>query len=171
MKRGIRASGMRRAGALVESTLADLRLEKPVLEQKIIASWPGVVGPQIAAATTPERIRESTLFVACKSSMWANELSLHKTEILKGLNAAAGKNVLADIRFSGRGFRKTEENCKQTEREETISDVAPTGDDLAAAEEVAAVCCSEELAARVRQAMLAGKRLQRLRAKEGDGDG
>jgi len=171
MTRRLRTSGMARVGSFVQSTLGSLGVQERVLEQKVVASWAEVVGPQIAAATNPQRIREGTLFVACKSSMWANELSLHKPQILKGLNAAAGKNVVTDIRFNARGFRRADSNSEQAPDKGEAPDIVLTTDDVMAAERVAAVCGSEELAVRVKQAMLAGKRLERLRAKESDSDG
>lgn len=172
MRRSIHTSGMSRVGSFVQATLGSLGVEERVLEQKVLGSWPEVVGPQIAAATNAERISDGTLFVTCKSSMWSNELSLHKPQIVKRLNAAVGKNIVGDIRFSARGFRRNDSKNRVTRRAEPALDSIPlTPDDLKAVDQVAAACESEDLAVKVKQAMLAGKRMQRLKAKEAEIDG
>lgn len=151
-----RKSNISRLGGMLRSTLQDLGIQERILEQQAIAKWKGVVGPQIAASTTPESVREGILFVCCKSSMWSSELSLHKDDIVKRLNAAVGKPIVKDIRFSARGF------CKSSgESEEIAAPVvgeAPIStEQVKAAEEVAATCSSEELAEKVRRAILTSK--------------
>lgn len=152
-----RRSGMARIGGMLKPTLQSLGIQERVLEQQAIAKWKSVVGRQIAASTTPEAVREGTLFVCCKSSMWSSELSLHKDDILKRLNEAVGKPVIKDIRFSARGFRRT-----AAEAEAGISTVSkrnpPSPEDVRAAEEVAAACSSEELAEKVKRAFLVSRR-------------
>ncbi len=83
-------------------------MQQRILEQQAMAKWREVVGPQIAASSRPDSVREGMLFVTCKSSMWSSELSLHKPDIVKRLNAAVGKKIIEDIRFTARGFRKAD---------------------------------------------------------------
>jgi len=63
--------------------------------------WDDVVGEQVSGATQVLAIRSgNTLVVRAKSSVWANELSLLKTDILNRLNRAiGGGRVLTDLRF------------------------------------------------------------------------
>jgi len=150
-----RRSNISRIGGMLKSTLQDLGIQERVLEQKAIAQWKGVVGPQIAASTTPESVRDGILFVCCKSSMWSSELSLHKDDIVKRLNAAVGKPVVKDIRFSARGFRKSSGESERTTVPEPKVPISP--EEVKAAEEVAAACSSEELAEKVRRAILTSK--------------
>lgn len=150
-----RRSNISRIGGMLKSTLQDLGIQERVLEQKAIAQWKGVVGPQIAASTTPESVRDGILFVCCKSSMWSSELSLHKDDIVKRLNAAVGKPVVKDIRFSARGFRKSSGESERTTEPEPSVPISP--EEVKAAEEVAAACSSEELAEKVRRAILTSK--------------
>lgn len=44
--------------------------------------------------------------MAVKSSVWANELSLLKADIIKKLNRHLGRGTIVDIRFQARGFLK-----------------------------------------------------------------
>jgi hypothetical protein len=171
MRPGFRRSSVTRVGSFLRGTLQDLGVQERILEQQALAKWREVVGPQIAASSRPDGIRERVLFVTCKSSMWSNELSLHKPDIVKRLNAAVGKKIIDDIRFSARGFRKAEPAAKTEKPDPAVDSVPLSGDEVGAVEEVAAICESEELAAKVRRAMLTSKRMRLLRAKEGDSDG
>jgi len=172
MRSGFRRSGVTRIGSFVKSTLQDLGVQEKILEQRALAKWREIVGPQIAASSRPDRIRDGVLFVACKSSMWSNELSLHKQDIVKRLNAAVGKQIVKDIHFSARGFRKSEPAREKSSRKELgVDSVELSGDEIGAVEQVVAVCESEELASKVKQAVIASKRMRHLRGKEGESDG
>lgn len=167
MRSGFRRSTVTRVGSFMKSTLRDLGVQERILEQQALAKWRDVVGPQIAASSKPDSIREKTLFVTCKSSMWSNELSLHKQDIIKRLNTAVGKKIIDDIRFTARGFRKAEPIAEKAERADPAPDSVPlSGDEIGAVDELAAVCESEELALKVRQAIMTSKRRRELDAKD-----
>lgn len=153
-----RRSNISRIGGLVKSTLRDMGLQEKILQQQAIAKWPEVVGRQIAGSATPESVRDGILFVCCKSSMWSSELSLHKDDIVKRLNKAVGKEVVKDIRFSARGFRKAADENAQPSSSKDTGQVELGPEEAKAADEAASVCASDELAERVRQAILASKR-------------
>jgi hypothetical protein len=161
---------MARVGGLVRSTLRDLGVQQKIVEQQALAKWGEVVGPHIAAASRADAIRDGVLFVTCKSSMWSSELSLHKRDIVTRLNAAVGRETIKDIRFSARGFRKVEEVAR-AEAEKGVESVRLVGPETKGAEETAALCESDELALKVREAVLTSKRRSQLSAKEGEKDG
>lgn len=163
---GFRRSNVSRIGGFMKSTLHELGVEGKILERQVIGKWKQIVGPQIAASTRADSIREGVLFVCCKSSMWSNELVLHKTEIMKKLNATAGKNIVKDIRFSARGFRK-EEAKKQGERSAPVDSIALDASETKEAKETASVCESDELSKKVMQAVMTSKRLRELKLREG----
>ncbi len=48
--------------------------------------WPEVAGPTIAAEAVPVAERERIVTVACRSSVWAQELDLMAPELLDRLN-------------------------------------------------------------------------------------
>ena len=53
-----------------------------------VAAWPDVVGPQIAAVTSPESVTpDGMLRVRVATAAWANELSLMSPRILARINA------------------------------------------------------------------------------------
>jgi predicted nucleic acid-binding Zn ribbon protein len=63
-------------------------LTKRVQQAGIIEEWAHLVGPQIAAVTSPESVTpDGVLRVRVASAPWANELSLMAPRILARLNA------------------------------------------------------------------------------------
>ena len=152
---------MSRVGGLVNTTLDQLGLRRKVLEAEALRKWREVVGPQIAASSRPEKVSEGILFVACKSSAWANELLLHRTSIIARLNKALGRKVIADIRFSARGFRAVpQETPKEEEggRAKSLEAVPLPEAALEAARSVAAAAIPGELAERIEKAIITSKR-------------
>ena len=88
--RRARSRGSRKpepVGPILKSVIQNLGLEKGLLQQRVIFSWPDVVGKEIAQKTTPLRIRGSKLFVEVESSSWMNHLLYLKPIILSKLNA------------------------------------------------------------------------------------
>ena len=66
-------------------------------EQRIIQSWPQVVGPFIASHTIDLSIKNHVLFVRVDSDALRNELSYSKSLLLKNLNEIVGKEILSEI--------------------------------------------------------------------------
>jgi predicted nucleic acid-binding Zn ribbon protein len=56
-------------------------------------AWRSAVGEAIAAEAEPVAEREGVLTVRCRSSTWAQELSLMETEILRRLADALGEQA------------------------------------------------------------------------------
>lgn len=167
MSGSFRRSSVSRIGGFLKTTLQDLGVQERILEQQALAKWKETVGPQIAASTRAEAVREGTLFICCKSSMWSSELSLHKTDIVKKLNAAIGKPIIKDIRFSARGFRKAVEEAPQEERAPAQDSIPVDPEEAKAADEAASACESDDLGARVRKAILTSKRLREAKLQDG----
>lgn len=66
----------------------------------IIPEWAELVGKKIAAVTEPQSITANgTLFVAVTTNAWMTELSLLEPELLRSLNAKAGRQPLRKIRW------------------------------------------------------------------------
>jgi predicted nucleic acid-binding Zn ribbon protein len=61
---------------------------KRLQQAGIIEEWAALVGPQIAAVTSPESVtQDGMLRVRVATAAWANELSLMSPRILARLNA------------------------------------------------------------------------------------
>lgn len=170
MQRGRTRSGLNPLGDLLARSLKEMGLEPKVRERQALAMWAEVVGPQIAAASTARDVRDGVLFVSCKSSAWSNELAFHKSEIVGRLNEAVGGEAIKDIRFSARGFTRkpgSQTQAGELNPENGIEWVAPTEEDEQAARRVAEQSGSEDLAERIRRAVVSGRRLSQQKRSEG----
>jgi predicted nucleic acid-binding Zn ribbon protein len=83
------------AGA-VEALAATLEPLTPLAA--VQRTWADAVGPAIAAECTPVAERGGVVTVACRSSVWAHELSLMAPDLVGRLNAALGEARVAELR-------------------------------------------------------------------------
>lgn len=162
----LRRSGLSNVGSVLKSNLDSLGMRHKIAEQQAIEKWSEVVGADIAAVTHADQVRDGRMFVSCKSSMWASELTLHTPDILKKLERAVGRKVITDISFGARGFRRT-----QPSEEPGPGMVEPENIRLSkaateAAAEAASVAEARELADRIEKAMLAVKRREKAMESE-----
>ena len=75
-------------------------LARRIGQAQVIPEWPGLVGPQIAAVTTPESITpDGILFVRVATSSWMNELQLMTPDIMARINAGRGAGRITSIRW------------------------------------------------------------------------
>jgi predicted nucleic acid-binding Zn ribbon protein len=90
----------RRAPRPLGSAIADLadRLAPKTTLAEVQRVWPAAVGPVIAREATPTTERDGTLTVACRSSVWAQELDLMGPEVVAKLNGALGAERISGLR-------------------------------------------------------------------------
>jgi len=87
-------------GKIVADWLGDRGLAGRVEQAGVIPEWPTLVGPQIAAVTSPQSITANgTLFVHVTTNAWMNELSLLEPELLRSLNAKPDRTPVRRIRW------------------------------------------------------------------------
>jgi predicted nucleic acid-binding Zn ribbon protein len=67
---------------------------------EFLSLWNKVVDERVGKQTEAVKIRNRVLYVVTRSPAWAQELSFLKGDIIKKFNAAAGAEVIQDIRFS-----------------------------------------------------------------------
>ena len=61
--------------------------------------WDRAVGATIARNAQPAAFKQRLLIVHVSSSAWLQELFFQKTHLIQRINAAAGGEILEDIRF------------------------------------------------------------------------
>lgn len=86
-----------RAGDLLDGLLAGWGLNERLHQYRALIIWEEVVGPQIAARTRPEKIRDGVLEVCVDQPTWMQQLQLLKPQILAKLNARLGEDALREI--------------------------------------------------------------------------
>jgi predicted nucleic acid-binding Zn ribbon protein len=84
----------------LQSYLAKSGLTKRLAQAQVIPDWPGLVGPQIAAVTTPESVTpDGTLFVRVSTSGWMTELQLMAPQVMAAINGGRGPGRIKTIRW------------------------------------------------------------------------
>ena len=86
-------------GGLITGSLKAFHLDRRVKENTALLVWDEIVGDQVSSAAQPEFVRDGILFAVVKSSVWANELTFYKSDMIARLNRRVGGNVLKDIVF------------------------------------------------------------------------
>jgi hypothetical protein len=90
--------GPRPVGALIP------RLARPAFRRRapgtaqVLADWSAIVGPAIAAVTTPRRLSGGTLTIACSGPI-AMELQHLAGEVMGRINTHLGSQTVAALRF------------------------------------------------------------------------
>lgn len=157
-------------GGLVNKSLDQLGLRHKIMEYQAVSKWKDVVGPQISASTVVQKVRDGIIFVCCKSSAWSNELCFLKKDIIKRLNKEVGGNVIRDIMFSAKGYRKAVEQVKKNNFNTKVRGLEAVEIDESqeeAANKVASTSANSDLAAKIQKAVLSSKRLEKVKISEG----
>ena len=79
-------------GSLLEGMMRARGWSEPVAVGSVVARWPEIVGPEVAAHAVPESFEDSVVVVRCSSTAWATNLQL---------DAAVGHGVVTQIRVLG----------------------------------------------------------------------
>lgn len=86
-------------GIVLPGILKSLGLDAKLGQLEVLRAWPLIVGEQIAAVTSAERIQDGKLFISVKRAPWRNELVFLKKELIKRINAAMQRDLVKDIIF------------------------------------------------------------------------
>jgi len=85
---------------LVMRNLRVFGLETPLLQKRLIESWPEVAGAAIARYTTSLHIQNQTLYVKLSVPALRADLSMQRQVFVQRLNQHVGAQVIVDIRFN-----------------------------------------------------------------------
>lgn len=88
-------------GELLADFIHGSDLEQPLLERKVVALWPELLGPTIAQMTGEIQVKNGVLLVHIHSAALKAQLFDIRHELVRKLNEAAGAQVLKDIRLLG----------------------------------------------------------------------
>ena len=88
-------------GELLADFIHGSDLEQPLLERKVVALWPELLGPTIAQMTGEIQVKNGVLLVHIHSAALKAQLFDIRHELVRKLNEAAGAQVLQDIRVLG----------------------------------------------------------------------
>ncbi len=85
---------------LIPQLLHNLKLEEPLHGWKAVQEWPQVVGERLARRTRAVRYREGKLWVEVEGSVWMQELSLLKPELMHRLGRHLAGPWIKDLVFT-----------------------------------------------------------------------
>lgn len=89
-------------GSLMAEMFRETGLEKPLMEHRIVAAWPEVLGQTVAHYTGDINIRDGVLYVHIKSAPLRQELFNCRFQLVDKLQKAVGcDGVIKDIRLLG----------------------------------------------------------------------
>ena len=97
----MRRSAPRPLGSALDGLVTHWR--PPTTLARVQEAWPEVAGPALSEGTQPVAERGGVVTVACRSSVWAQELELFSAELLGRLNEALSvpgtAQPVASLRF------------------------------------------------------------------------
>ncbi|HJC58751.1 MAG TPA: DUF721 domain-containing protein [Candidatus Dietzia intestinigallinarum] len=75
--------------------------DEKVTTGRLFAEWGRIVGEDIAAHATPERLDQGILYVRASSTAWATQLRLVSADILRKIAAAMGPGHVRRLKVEG----------------------------------------------------------------------
>jgi hypothetical protein len=94
--------GPRPLAALVPTLVRPAFRRRAPATAHVLADWPLIVGPAIAAVTTPRKLFGGTLAIGCTGPM-ALELQHLSAELISRINTHAGSVIVSRLRFVQEG--------------------------------------------------------------------
>jgi predicted nucleic acid-binding Zn ribbon protein len=88
-------------GSVVSGLLAERGWQKGLAESRVLADWPAMVGPQVAAQSTPVSLRAGELRVEASSTAWATQLRLLAPNLLARIAEQVGAGVVTSLSITG----------------------------------------------------------------------
>ena len=86
---------------ILEELVKDREWDSGLAEGNLFATWPAIVGADVAQHTEPISLLDGRLLVQCSSTAWATQLSLAHNDILATIRASAPGALVEAVRFIG----------------------------------------------------------------------
>jgi hypothetical protein len=151
---------------ILRSAAKSLGVERAAHAALAAEAWPGVVGPDAAAATRVDGLRGGTLLVSAQPGLWAQELSARRSQLAAALNTALGARVIEDIRIQQRTIGRTRSAHSPARQQAGAVTAEEIGDEeRAAIERAAAEIADPELREITTRAMISQARWRRQQAQ------
>ncbi|MBB1029815.1 DUF721 domain-containing protein [Dietzia sp. SLG310A2-38A2] len=88
-------------GRLVGQVAKRRGWDDKVTTGRLFAEWDRIVGEDLSAHATPERLEEGVLYVRASSTAWATQLRLVAADILRKIAAAMGPGHVRRLKIEG----------------------------------------------------------------------
>lgn len=85
---------------VLRNLLEETSLQGRMDELRAAASWPRVVGAEIAGATSRPLVKNGVMSVGVPNASLRHELHMNRSRLREILNKNAGKEIITEIRFT-----------------------------------------------------------------------
>ena len=90
-------------GAAIGGLIEESGWELDVAAGSVFGRWAQIVGPDLAAHTTPETLTDGEMIVTADSTAWATQLRLLASQLVRRLNAELGEGTVRRVQVRGPG--------------------------------------------------------------------
>jgi len=84
-------------GTILAGVTHRLGLESKLFEARLRRHWPEIVGEPIATHTRPDQVRFKKLYILVHNSVWLQQLTFLKPELLDKVNSMAGEKLVTEL--------------------------------------------------------------------------
>ncbi|HAP40391.1 MAG: DUF721 domain-containing protein [Nitrospira sp.] len=84
-------------GTILAGVAHRLGLESKLFEARLRRHWPEIVGEPIATHTRPDQLRFKKLYILVHNSVWLQQLTFLKPELLDKVNSTAGEKLVTEL--------------------------------------------------------------------------
>jgi predicted nucleic acid-binding Zn ribbon protein len=88
-------------GQAIRDLLADRGWEQPAAVGGVFGRWAEIVGPDMAAHTTPETFEDGEIVVAADSTAWATQVRMLAGNLVRRLNEELGDDTVRRVKVRG----------------------------------------------------------------------
>jgi predicted nucleic acid-binding Zn ribbon protein len=88
-------------GAILDRLMQVRGWQRPAAEARIFASWPSVVGADIAEHCRPVKLERGELAIEAESTAWAAQLRLLSARLLARIGGEVGAGVVTRLSIHG----------------------------------------------------------------------
>ena len=98
LRRGTTFGAPRAVGGLLPAIVRPAFRKRAPATAQLLADWPAITGPAIAAVSLPRKLFQGTLAIACSGAI-AMELQHMAPQLIQRINGHFGQNMVTRLRF------------------------------------------------------------------------
>ncbi|HEX2316053.1 MAG TPA: DciA family protein [Thermomonospora sp.] len=88
-------------GAAIRELLTDRGWEQRAAVGGVFGNWAGIVGPELAQHTHPDRFEDGEITVVADSTAWATQVRLLAPQLVRRLNEELGHGTVRRVKVVG----------------------------------------------------------------------
>ncbi|WP_051108876.1 DUF721 domain-containing protein [Actinomadura flavalba] len=98
---GSRGGDPKLFGSAIRELMADRGWEQRAAVGGVFGNWPGIVGPELAEHTRPDRFEDGELTVLVDSPTWAAQVRALAGQLVRRLNEELGQGTVRRVKVVG----------------------------------------------------------------------